>query len=207
MGPNQPRLLALSLEAKQGLFSLRSAFTEGTLTPEALARAVSRLTSIKSRALSIHGEFEAAGSLSTSRLADARRHFGSIWASVRGMHTTLSLAHRELGLVAPRPTRIDATWGALKSKFVAGWPRLVLPPAIVPTPPRVERDAVVPAVLPSGAELGGLSVLPGARCPVCAGERTAESIDCPRCGAVHHRECWDYAGGCGIYGCRRAARP
>lgn len=203
MAPNQPRLLALSLEVRQGLHSLRSAYADGTLTPEVLARAVSRLTSMKSRALAIHGELEGAGVLASSRFAEARRTFGSIWTDVRETHAALDLARRELGVAPPRPTRIDATWQALKSKFVAGWPRAVLPPLLRGARPGPERarEAAAP-----GAELGGLDCRPDARCPVCAEEAGAGARRCPRCEAVHHPECWDWAGGCGIYGCRRVRR-
>ena len=40
-----------------------------------------------------------------------------------------------------------------------------------------------------------------AACPVCRTEVLTEAHDCPRCGTVHHKECWDYAGGCAIFGC------
>lgn len=43
------------------------------------------------------------------------------------------------------------------------------------------------------------------RCPVCNGEiATAVAAPCPRCETPHHQECWDYVGGCAIFGCRPA---
>jgi hypothetical protein len=40
------------------------------------------------------------------------------------------------------------------------------------------------------------------QCPLEEGE---ERSDCPACGAAYHRECWEENGGCGVYGCERAA--
>jgi hypothetical protein len=42
-------------------------------------------------------------------------------------------------------------------------------------------------------------------CPVCAAPITVdEARPCPRCETPHHGECWDYVGGCAIFGCRPA---
>jgi len=40
------------------------------------------------------------------------------------------------------------------------------------------------------------------RCPVCGTDVIEQPKTCPRCATPHHRECWDYAGGCAIFGCR-----
>jgi len=45
------------------------------------------------------------------------------------------------------------------------------------------------------------------RCPVCgeaAGRR--DVVHCSACGAMYHEACWEWAGGCAIYGCREG-RP
>lgn len=39
------------------------------------------------------------------------------------------------------------------------------------------------------------------RCPVCACTIEEDPVTCPRCATPHHRECWDYAEGCAIFGC------
>jgi len=39
------------------------------------------------------------------------------------------------------------------------------------------------------------------RCPVCACPIEVHPRLCPRCETPHHSECWDYAGGCAIFGC------
>ena len=64
--------------------------------------------------------------------------------------------------------------------------------------------------------------LGGPRCPVCAtaftiradceeghhsceeGHHSSEDgvVSCERCETLHHKECWDYAGGCALFGCR-----
>ena len=40
------------------------------------------------------------------------------------------------------------------------------------------------------------------QCPGQAGEQIGR---CPACQALHHHECWTYNGGCGVYGCDKAA--
>jgi len=39
------------------------------------------------------------------------------------------------------------------------------------------------------------------RCPVCATAVEHDEVVCPRCQTPHHRECWEYTGGCAIFGC------
>lgn len=39
------------------------------------------------------------------------------------------------------------------------------------------------------------------RCQVCGESIEHELVVCRRCQSPHHRECWEYAGGCSIYGC------
>ena len=42
-------------------------------------------------------------------------------------------------------------------------------------------------------------------CPVCGCKikEGDERFDCPRCKTPHHRDCWDYSGGCAIFGCSK----
>ncbi len=40
-------------------------------------------------------------------------------------------------------------------------------------------------------------------CPVCASALDASPHRCPTCGTPHHHDCWEYFGGCAIYGCAR----
>ncbi|NSW54780.1 MAG: hypothetical protein HPY44_02090 [Armatimonadetes bacterium] len=42
-----------------------------------------------------------------------------------------------------------------------------------------------------------------AECPVCQGRvlRGELYVTCPACGTPHHQDCWEYYGGCGVYGC------
>lgn len=57
---------------------------------------------------------------------------------------------------------------------------------------------------------------PEGRCPVCGNGLGGVLCACPRCETPHHQECWDWAGGCAIFGCaslpavvpeRRPAQP
>jgi hypothetical protein len=42
-------------------------------------------------------------------------------------------------------------------------------------------------------------------CPVCGTPVEGEGGLCSRCRTLHHRDCWDYLGGCAVFGC--AGRP
>jgi hypothetical protein len=40
-----------------------------------------------------------------------------------------------------------------------------------------------------------------ARCGVCGDGLASEIVVCGRCNTPHHRDCWQYGGGCATYGC------
>lgn len=42
------------------------------------------------------------------------------------------------------------------------------------------------------------------RCPVCGGHEEHAVHECPTCQTRHHQECWDWIGGCSIFGCASA---
>jgi RING finger family protein len=44
-------------------------------------------------------------------------------------------------------------------------------------------------------------VIDEALCCVCCERLTSEIVLCVRCKTPHHRECWEYSGGCSTYGC------
>lgn len=62
-------------------------------------------------------------------------------------------------------------------------------------PREVVRPNIGPPVMVSS---------PGGTCQVCGGELASEIVACPACETHHHRECWDFAGGCATYGCAAA---
>jgi hypothetical protein len=45
-------------------------------------------------------------------------------------------------------------------------------------------------------------VIDHANCRICGEEMNGEIVICRRCQTPHHRDCWEYAGGCATYGCR-----
>ena len=51
-------------------------------------------------------------------------------------------------------------------------------------------------------EDGQVKVIDEARCLVCGEGLLIDLVYCRRCKTPHHRECWDYSGGCSTYGCR-----
>jgi hypothetical protein len=44
-------------------------------------------------------------------------------------------------------------------------------------------------------------------CPVCANPLEGEARQCPKCATPHHADCWEYFGGCAIYGCGSKGDP
>lgn len=40
------------------------------------------------------------------------------------------------------------------------------------------------------------------RCPVCGSSIGRDAKSCKRCAVGYHPDCWTYAGGCAVYGCR-----
>lgn len=47
-----------------------------------------------------------------------------------------------------------------------------------------------------------VKVMDDARCLVCGEGLVIDLVYCRRCKTPHHRDCWDYSGGCSTYGCR-----
>ncbi|MCS6862251.1 MAG: hypothetical protein NZT92_18255 [Abditibacteriales bacterium] len=39
-------------------------------------------------------------------------------------------------------------------------------------------------------------------CQICGEELTWNKVVCRRCRTPHHRDCWEYNGGCSVYGCK-----
>lgn len=52
-----------------------------------------------------------------------------------------------------------------------------------------------------GIEWGVLMERLTGRCPICTTALAEPLVRCGRCRSPHHRECWDYAGRCAVYGC------
>lgn len=53
----------------------------------------------------------------------------------------------------------------------------------------------------------GIPNLNGATCQVCGTQPSPhDTVTCDRCGAPHHAECWEYNGGCAIFGCKHVPR-
>jgi hypothetical protein len=74
-----------------------------------------------------------------------------------------------------------------------------LPAAAVP---QESVSPNIPPDLPSSPVAG----VEGALCQICQSTTTGavETITCPNCQQVSHKECWDEIGGCGTYGCASA---
>lgn len=46
----------------------------------------------------------------------------------------------------------------------------------------------------------------GARCGVCGEEASQRRVACAKCATPHHAECWEYQGGCSVFGCGSTSR-
>ena len=46
-----------------------------------------------------------------------------------------------------------------------------------------------------------------ARCLICGDALALPVFDCPACATPHHTACWQWTGGCAVYGCARRPRP
>lgn len=57
-------------------------------------------------------------------------------------------------------------------------------------------------------QFGGMYVFGcRAECPVCGEPPSGDVVQCPRCGTPHHRDCWEYTGGCALYACEDGIAP
>lgn len=65
------------------------------------------------------------------------------------------------------------------------------------------REPGITAADLAGVTLGTLVPPASSACPICR-EDVVETgrTPCPRCATPHHADCFEFAGGCGIYGCR-----
>jgi hypothetical protein len=71
-------------------------------------------------------------------------------------------------------------------------------------PPETTRCQACGSVLSGSGRASRGVVCPICQCPIGPAET---STTCPECRTVAHQDCWDYNGGCGLYGCARAPRP
>lgn len=51
-------------------------------------------------------------------------------------------------------------------------------------------------------EGAGPTIIEDAHCRICGDTMVRDIVLCRRCKTPHHRDCWDYAGGCSTYGCK-----
>lgn len=68
----------------------------------------------------------------------------------------------------------------------------------------LDQPPPTPAVLPATELVFLAGLLEGrrdVRCGVCGDELLDRCVTCAKCQTPHHRECWEYGGGCSVYAC------
>jgi hypothetical protein len=97
-----------------------------------------------------------------------------------------------------------AVCAACKQRFVLQ--RSVSPATAAVAAPRRESR---PVAGPGATTAAGLKTTAGGEVCVVCQSRIAHGeprTDCGGCATRYHQECWDYNGGCGVYGCSQAAK-
>ncbi|MBI4865935.1 MAG: hypothetical protein HY816_03190 [Candidatus Wallbacteria bacterium] len=91
---------------------------------------------------------------------------------------------------------------AKHSLFILVTPLLLLTPAALPFV--AWRRARTAAATTDARQLRLLPMTAGqaAHCPVCGSGLLGAAVQCSRCATPHHQDCFEYNGGCGLYGCR-----
>lgn len=179
---------------------MRKVFQRGAVPDKIRYRFKSRLFMIKQRAGEVAKTLRETEGLTTAQAMNTRREMGFVNASIRECDRYISLP----STVAP----LDLSWldlpAAPPPEEELGWLDL---PAGGGDPELPEPGIDMSWTdLPAGGE--GVAdepvpvSLPGVHCPVCGDPEDAQPVACPRCAVRYHKECWEYAGGCAIYGCR-----
>ncbi|NSW54779.1 MAG: hypothetical protein HPY44_02085 [Armatimonadetes bacterium] len=86
------------------------------------------------------------------------------------------------------------------------------PPAAVPRAPTIQGKTA-PIVGQAGSSTSADRVVTPAairaekdlkECPVCQTRifQAEQIVSCPVCRATHHKDCWEYNGGCAVFGCK-----
>jgi hypothetical protein len=168
------------------------------------SRFASRLVALRNRCIDVNGLLQGGRGRSAAEQALVRRDLGALWTAVREAERLLALPDE------PASRR----WRALGSSMRAGFPASGFPPSVQPGgrvcdgvrhAPAPDPAAAASALPAPGFEIlegEGTGADPGGRCPVCAAPVTDDPIRCARCGVLHHPDCWIYARGCAIFGCR-----
>ena len=73
-----------------------------------------------------------------------------------------------------------------------------LPPAAAAQPASPEEMQLLPS---PGEDLSVAALDHGAACGVCGDPLAGDLVRCDLCDTPHHRECWEYIGGCTTFAC------
>jgi hypothetical protein len=124
-------------------------------------------------------------------------------------HRVFDPAQREAAMAAVRRLAAHGRFmlRAERGSLEIQYHDLVLEAALLLDLVRAASD-LVPCLLSNphtGIEYGESAELMDGHCPICTTTLEEPLIRCPRCGAPHHRECWEYFGRCAVYACEPKA--
>jgi len=195
------QLKAVAHETRIHLYAARKVFQRGRVPDKIRARFRSRLFLIKNKAGEVALDLREAKDLTTPQQMYVRREIGTVRASIRECERYLAMP--ALAKEPPPLAEGDLSW-------------LDMPAAPDELPPVDEAaaaleswdflDVVVVPVEDDAPHITGPVAEGPSHCPICADPDPADRVPCPRCGVTYHRECWEYSGGCAIYGCSEVAR-
>lgn len=193
-------LKALAHDTRIILYSMRKVFQRGAVPDKIRFRFKSRLFLVKNRAGEVAEAIRGLTTLTTPQMVYTRREMGMVRAAIRECERYIAMP----ALAAPQAPAEDTGWLDLPAGVEVELPE----PAPLPLEVVTEELDLDLLEIPAGDDeepsITGPVTEGDAQCPVCGDPDPAERVPCPACGVSYHRECWEYFGGCAIYGCKAA---
>lgn len=208
-------LKALTHETRIQLYAMRKVFQRGGATDKIRARFKSRLFLLKTKQYDVANNVRELQNLTAAQTINTKREMGGVIASIRECERMLATPN--LALTPPPVPALPSTeldWLDLPAASENESPpdfTLSMEDFLTERPSAEESydyldELQIPANdEPEAPHITGPVVEGPSHCPVCADPDPTDRIPCPACGVRYHQDCWEYSGGCAIYGCRAAA--
>lgn len=194
-------LKALAHDTRIILYAMRKVFQRGAVPDKIRYRFKSRLFIVKTKCGEVAEALRDLTNLTTPQLIFTRREMGVVRAGIRECERYIAMPSLQKAPEAA-PAE-DVGWLDLPAGVEVELPE--------PAPPaqeevtEVDLDLLeIPASDDAEPSITGPVTEGDAQCPVCGDPDPVDRVPCPACGVRYHRECWEYFGGCAIYGCKAA---